>query len=328
MPDMHASTAMLNAAGLRGEFEKFAALFDVELQTAPGFDIAKFIQQVPTGGATLVNLNTVRGVPIMKPWDGDKVVESAIKGFWNIIECQKYEATEKIERRLYNADQLGLLPPKIAGLAGEAENHRLRMFAAAFEGNPSAAPSGTEAGLTDIGTQKCLDGHPLWSTIHPKFGGDTFANVVTDNLDFQPLYDAWVAMSLFSDELHNRVMGIMADTLMVHPHNKGKAERLLKSEKLPGKSVNDANPIQNLVEVVVNPYLKNPNFWALVDSKRGMMKPVIDVVNVPAHLVPYIDPQSWPVFSRGDFLYSAEGDYWMKPGHPFTCFAGGFSPDE
>jgi phage major head subunit gpT-like protein len=310
-------------------FTAFRAAFDEELGASLSFDRSPFVLKHDLNGGLVLDLETVRGIAIMKLWAGTKVIEDALKGFGNIIKTIRWEATERINRDEYNSNPngLGLITPKIAGLADEAQQHALRMFAATLEANAGSVSALTTLGIeTDLanylGGLNCLDGTPLFYASHPKMNGDTYSNITTSALSTASLLAARIGMGKFSDELHNRRVDGRPTTLMVPIDLAAKAAQLAEAEYDPEKSTRTPNPNKGSLSVVVNPFLLDPNNWYLINGRRAQMKPVVEAITYPSHLVQQASPEAESVFMRGDYLFGAEGRYVMVPGHPFTCYGG------
>ena len=311
---------------LPGMFTTFRAAFDEELAAAYAFDISPFVLPEDLNGGLTLDLETLRGIAIMKRWAGSKVVEDALTGFQNIIKTIPWEATEQIQRREWNANPNGLsqVQAKIAGLASEASQHLLRMFAAVVEGNAQTAAAlatlGIEPDLIPLGMQKCLDGKALFAADHPLGNGSTYSNLSTGGHGTSALTAARVAMAKIPEWLHGRRIDNRGSVLMVPIDLSPRYLQLTQSQFDPDTSRKANNPNLGLA-VEENPYLLDPDKVYLINTRRAQMKPVVYAFTNPAHLVQQTDPQSDSVFDRGAYKFGAESDgYTMVPGHPFTIF--------
>jgi phage major head subunit gpT-like protein len=313
---------------LPGQFTAFRAAFDEEMAASLSFDISPFVLPQNLNGGLTLDLETIRGIAIMKRWAGSKVVEDALAGFSNIIKTIPWEATETIQRREYNANPngLGLVTSKIAGLADEAAQHTLRMFAATLEANAASAATLTTLGLESdfvsyLAGLKCLDGKALFATDHPLANGKTYSNISTSGHNTASLTAALVAMKKIPEWLHGRRIDNRPTFVMTPVDLTPRYKQLIESELDPDQANNADNPNRNAVQVVENPFLLDTDKVYLINTRRAQMKPIVHAFTNPAHLVQQTDPQSDSVFDRGAYKFGAESDgYVMVPGHAFTAY--------
>lgn len=171
------------------------------------------------------------------------------------------------------------------------------------------------------------DGETLFSDSHTNPITDaTYSNLcvegTTDNakLSRQAIIDTRLEASTHTDP--NGIMRpINLDTLLVPPHLEDMAERIVKSQYLPGTNDNDVNPLYGKVNIVVWPRLaqnsegtdKSDN-WFLIDSsgiKESLKclfaeRPGLDAPN--------------QVYSNKNWEYSLDFFYAVGNGYPAYIF--------
>jgi len=330
--DYSGPQAGMSFDSLPGQFTAFRAAFDEELGAALSFDFNPFVLPQNLNGGLTLDLETIRGIAIMKRWAGAKVVEDALTGYANVIKTIPWEATESIMRREYNANPngLGLVTNKIAGLADEASQHALRMFAAALEANGRTVAVLTALGIESdlvayLALRLGLDGVALFATNHPMANGSTYSNISTGaGHNTTSFLNAQIAMKKIPETLHGRRLDNRPTHVMV-PIGLGPVyKQMVESPLVPENANHGVNPNLNAVTVVENPFLLDDTRAYLINARRSQMKPIVYAYTNPAHLVQQTNPESEPVFSRGAYLFGAESDgYIMVPGHAFTAYCIG-----
>ena len=311
---------------LTAQFTAFRAAFDEELGAALSFDFLPFVLQQELNGALTLDLETVRGIALMREWAGTRVVEDALQGFDNVIKTRKYVATESIQRDEYNANPngLGLITSKIAGLADESAQHVLRMFAAVLEGNGQSVSALTAAGiepdLAKLGSMKALDGKALFAVDHPLANGATYSNLSTGGHSTANFTASMTAMKKIPEWLHGRRIDNRPTHVLTPIGLTPRYKQLLESQYDPDKANKANNPNLNAVQLVECPFLMDDTKVYLINARRAQMKPIVHAITYPAHLDQQIDPQSDSVYDRDAYKFGANGRYVMVPGHAFTAF--------
>lgn len=287
---------IVNEAALTALYTEFRALFEASMQGAVvPFDFSRFTMFVPTKTIT-VNYAWLGDLKPMRRWVGDRVAHT-VKASNYSVDNVPYEDTLEIFIRDMEADNLGIYRPKVQLLAQEAKRHPLRLFAAVLENN-------------DL----CFDGQNLIDTDHPKDDGTTWSNKGTSALDATTFESAYTAGAEITD-MNGDPIGVMYDTLMVPPRLRSAALKIVASERMPGGSNNDVNPNYQIVDVVVNPYLKDTNNWYLIDSKL----PVKPVIHQERKAVQYAEDNT-DAFRKGVVYHGIDGDYAFAPGLPYGIF--------
>jgi hypothetical protein len=122
-----------------------------------------------------------------------------------------------------------------------------------------------------FGSQTAADGLSYFNSAHVNVGGGTQSNVpaVASDLSQASLEQAFIDLMDFKTERNLRIR-VNEQKLLVAPTNRFNAERILKTDKATGSNDNDVNPVRNSVDLIVNPYLTDPDAWFIsTDVKNG-----------------------------------------------------------
>lgn len=119
-------------------------------------------------------------------------------------------------------------------------------------------------------TATTADGSAFFSATHPLVGGGTFSNIpsVATDLSQAALEAAHTDIEGWVDDRNLRIM-VMPKKLLVAPANRWVAEKILKTSKEVGSNDNTINPMEGVVELIVNPYLTDPDAWFLITDNKG-----------------------------------------------------------
>lgn len=169
------------------------------------------------------------------------------KGFMierKFIDDEMYNIIEKMPRDLARAGRY------------KVENDAASLFNNAF----SADVGGT-------GASAIYDGKPLISADHPLLGGGKCSNLVTGALSDTTLKQALILGRQQKDEA-GKIIQLNFDTLIVPPELEFTAYELVNSTHKVGTDYNDVNSLKGRFKIIVNPFLKDPDAWFIIDSKR------------------------------------------------------------
>jgi phage major head subunit gpT-like protein len=107
------------------------------------------------------------------------------------------------------------------------------------------------------------DGKALFATDHPLQGiGGTSANKPTVDVDLsEAALEA--AIQSFEDQVEDRgrPIDLAPAILLISPLNEMLARRLLQSAGMPGGNLNDINPLQGRLNIVVSHYIVDKDAW-------------------------------------------------------------------
>jgi phage major head subunit gpT-like protein len=116
------------------------------------------------------------------------------------------------------------------------------------------------------------DGQVLFSASHPLIGGGTLSNIpdTASDLTQSSLETAFTDIMDFLDDQSLKIRA-MPKTLVVPTPLWHVAEKLMGTDKAVGSNDNDINVVRGKMNVVVSPYLTDPDAWFIMtDVKDGL----------------------------------------------------------
>jgi phage major head subunit gpT-like protein len=209
----------------------------------------------------------VVGLPTLPEWDADGAelpFMSATNGYKVLFTHKDYGYAWAISKRLMRGDQYQVVAGRLTRTAVRAAQHTIELLTTAFVAtNPT-----------------WVDGKTLFAEDHPYEGG-VYSNRINAQLDETGLRDALVRFRRALDWRGNPIV-LEPKVLMVPPELEVRAKVLVNSMAYPSKSGSGSefaanaglvNPYQNMLEVVVNPYLIDINDWFLFAApSEGSLK--------------------------------------------------------
>jgi len=170
---------------------------------------------------------------------------------------QEYVKGFKVERKLVDDDQYGLITPRPRQLAISAMRTREKHAASVFNNAFSSSYVGGDA------VALCSDSHPL----APTHSGDTQDNAGSTALSYTAVNATREIMRAYTDD-RGELTPVMPDTLLVPPELEETAYAIVKTIQKPDSADYHANFAGGwLSNVVVWDYLTDANNWFLVDSR-------------------------------------------------------------
>lgn len=129
------------------------------------------------------------------------------------------------------------------------------------------------------------DGVELFSTVHPKVSGGTFANELATAADLShaSLEQALIDIDNFEDDRGLKI-AVRGTRLILPTALRYEAARILKSTHESGTDFNDINAIrsESMLEMTVNHYLTDPDAWFIkTNAPDGMKRFVRKAVAAP-----------------------------------------------
>ena len=115
------------------------------------------------------------------------------------------------------------------------------------------------------------DGQTFFSPLHPNVRGGTQRNItaVASDLTQASLEQAYIDIHDWQDDSQLRI-NLMPEKLLVAPTNRFVGEKILGTKFAVGSADNDINPMAGQLELIVNPFLTDPDAWfVLTNSKAG-----------------------------------------------------------
>ena len=120
-------------------------------------------------------------------------------------------------------------------------------------------------------TMLSADGIAFFSSAHVNVRGGTQRNTpsVASDLTQASLEQAYIDIMDWTDDSLLRI-NLMPEKLLVAPTNRFVAEKILGTKFAVGSADNDINPMSGQLELIVNPYLTDPDAWfVLTTAKAG-----------------------------------------------------------
>lgn len=109
-------------------------------------------------------------------------------------------------------------------------------------------------------------------TNHTSKGSATYYNGFALDLNASNLETVWVHMTTTNNRNErDEIISLIPNVLLVPGGLGPTAERIIKSEWLPGTAQNDINVFKNKVEVVEWAFLDDSNQWSLGVKKKGLV---------------------------------------------------------
>ncbi|MDG4595483.1 MAG: Mu-like prophage major head subunit gpT family protein [Candidatus Contendobacter sp.] len=279
---------LINTSVLNAVFLSLRTDFNKAFQAAPT-KWGRIAMRVPSGSAQN-DYKWLSSFPRMRRWIGDKHVKSLAAFSYTIVN-DDWEATIEVDRNHIADDTLGIYAPQ-AQMAG---------FAAA------QLPDEIVFALVAAGaTNSCYDGQPFFATDHP-VGTSTASNKDNNPLQADTLAHAQAsygaarsAMQAYVDD-EGRSLGVMPDVLLVPPALEDTARILMTAERFG----DNPNPYRNTAEVVVSPWLTDPDAWYLLDCTKPV-RPFIYQERTAPTFVQQTGMDNDAVFNRRAYKYGAE----------------------
>jgi phage major head subunit gpT-like protein len=237
----------------------------------------------------------VDGFPQMREWLGPRVIKSLAAHPFT-IRNKRWEATVEVSRDDIEDDKLGLIRPKIAGMA-VVRTHLAQLLTTVLE-----------AGFTSL----CYDGQLFFDSDHP-VAGSTKSNVASAALDTTSFWVGRVAMGGLTDD-EGRPLGIIPDICMVGPAKEKAARSLFEADVLASGAT---NVDKGLCKVVLNPWISGYH-WFLFDSKKAMQALVAQIRKDPIFQmvlgsmetdIADLEALDYQVFMQNMFYFGATGRY-------------------
>lgn len=222
---------------------------------------------------------------------------------------KEYVKGFKVERKLVDDDQYGLITPRPRQLAIAAMRTKEKHAASVFNNAFSSSYVGGDA------VALCSDSHPL----APTHSADVQDNAGSTALSYTSVNATRELMRAYTDD-RGELMPVMPDTLLVPPELEEAAYAIVKTIQKPDGADYHANFVGGwLNKVVVWDYLTDANNWFLIDSRLAKIHALwIDRVDLEFAMDPTSDFSLEARF-RGYMRYSyGWSDYRWVYGHTVT----------
>lgn len=119
-------------------------------------------------------------------------------------------------------------------------------------------------------SQTTADGVSFFNSAHPNVRGGTQRNVpaVAADLAQASLEQAYIDLMDWKDDSGLKIT-VMPEKLVTAPTNRFVAEKILGTKFAVGSADNDINPVAGTVDLIVNPYLTDPDAWFVITNARA-----------------------------------------------------------
>lgn len=276
----------------------FQARFNMDLEAVD--DPAKQLaMEVPSNAASEQH-NWLGTIPGFSEWkDERKVAELRAE---NIVLVNKdYQNSIKINRNDILDDRLGVVMPRIQGLAKKAGLHYGQLAVEALIAGFSTA--------SEFGT--AYDGAAFFSALHQDGSGPTQSNTAAGAALAQASYFAGRASMWSLTDEEGDPLGIVPDTLVVGPALEETALQITEADLIGGGNTNVARRTAN---VIVSPRLIGAaaNHWFLV-SLRDAVRPLILQIREQI-FSDFVTEGSEMTFRNKTLLFGAQGRHVMGYG--------------
>ena len=285
---------MLNRRELAAVFRAVRTQFNLGLSSAQPNRWRRFAAEVRSTGRSELHA-WLAAIGSLIPWVGSRQIDN--------VDGKQYEL---INRKFQRAVGIKTDDVRDGNLAA-ASQIAMRMGAAAMAWPDEQIFAAIEAGFEE----KCYTGKTFFNTQH-RIAKKNFSNKLTVALQVDTqaniIASLGEAIALLEGAWDDsgRPVRVMPDALLVPPALRGKATIACNSERLDdGKQ----NPYHGVLEVIVEPFLTDPNNWYVCGKVAGMEKPILWQIRQDPQIDVQDDPSSDSVFEDDEIRYgvSARG---------------------
>lgn len=192
-----------------------------------------------------------------------------VTGYPKIIEHIEFAKEFAITRKMVDDSQYGMC----SEMKREPKAFANAYLETKLEVASQALANGTNSKMEYHGMNVDLttgDGEPLFSKNHKNKQGKKQSNLFETEFNVDNLFKLLVAFRSIKDE-KGKVIGETPDVIII-PGNRASLEEkvftAMTSENKPGSNNNDANPVKNKLDVIVNPFWQaNEDRYILMSTK-------------------------------------------------------------
>lgn len=211
------------------------------------------------GGSSTKAQEHFLGVGGMSDWDeysGALNYDDIDQLYKTTLTHKEYVKGFKVERKLFDDDQYGIIKPRPRQLAISAMRTREKHAASVFNNAFSSSYTGGDSAAL------CANAHPL----APTHSSDTVDNAGSTALSAEAVSATREIMRAYVDD-RAELMSINPDTLLVPPELAETANIIKGTDRKVGSADNDMNYAGSVIrQVIVWDYLTDANNWFLIDS--------------------------------------------------------------
>jgi phage major head subunit gpT-like protein len=292
----------------------FHAAFMQALE-ALGADPIEALYMMVTSTGSLEEWDWLGDLPGFEEWKGDRKLGD-LSAFKMQVTNKDWANGLRIHQNNFKDDKLGLLQPRVAGLAQKARRHRsdlmVRMILNGFAGNV----------FPDAGNGLAYDGAFFFSDTHSSDGGPPQSNKITGGaLTIANLELAEQKLKNMTTYDGKDPLELGGTHLVVGPALEFVAKKLMGAEVIANAAgtAADTNIHRNQYQVVVSRRIRGAQAsnWFLADLSQPI-KPVMFQLREEISTSALIGNQggngdSEPRFKRGELWFGAEARYNVAP---------------
>lgn len=231
-----------------------------------------------------VDYGWVGDLPNMREWVGDRELKDLSANTYT-IQRKKWESTIQVSRDVIEYDNLGIVKPRVQGMAEAVLAHYDDIVFSLLEKN-----------------EACYDGKAFFATDHP-VGSETFSNSHSLELTRENLLAVRKEMRAITNEF-GKPLRIVPNLLVVPPTLEGKALEILNAQFVNG---GDSNITYKICDYLVCDRLSDESAWYLLDVSKTL-KPLILQINKKVEFVALDNPSDENVFMKDAFLYGTRSE--------------------
>jgi phage major head subunit gpT-like protein len=244
--------------------------------------------------------------PTMSEWKDTRIYKS-YKAFDYTLTNKHYEGTIAVNRDTMEDDKLGLIAPRVQGLARRALRHFNEMVVSQ---------------LDDGETNLCFDGAAFLGTTRTIGSSGTIANVLSGNYSdsateiLAGIAAGYAAMAGFKDDA-GVPMGLVPDLILCSPTMKIPILNAL----LPGVA-GTVRPEASLIpadRVFASPWVNADSDDYFMLCTKAEVKPLIFQLRKNPEFVGITNPDAEHVFKYNEFLYGVDDRFAVGFGDPRTA---------
>lgn len=297
-----------NAATLEAARIAFHAAFLEQLGIRTDNPLAELYQELPST-ANVEEWDWLGDLPDFEEWKGDRFL-AGLAAFKLQIRNKNWANGIRVHQNDIKDDKLGLVQPKIGGLADKAKTHRIRLMV-------KALLAGMGTGLyPEVSNGIAYDGVTYFSLSHA-----TGANKQTLALDAAGIKAAELLLGSQMSYDGLEPLEIRGTHLIVGPKLEATATQLMTSDFLPNTAgtATQSNDLKGRYKVLVSPLIRGvaDDWWFLADLSQPV-KPFIFQLREEITTSAVLGGQgtqndSVPRFQSGQLWFGAEARYNVAP---------------
>jgi len=249
-------------------------------------------------------------LPAFEEWKGDRKL-GELTAYKLRLENKDWSSGIRVHQNQIKDDRLGLIRPKVEGLARKARRHRsdlmVQMLINGFDGLE----------YPKVGNGLAYDGAFFFSTSHSSGGGPNQSNKLTSALSASTLATAEQMLMEMKTADGSTPLDLNGTHLIVGPKLADTARRLLTQDWVPSSAgtASESNVWKGRFTPLVSPRLTGTydDWWFLADLSAPI-KPAIFQLREDISSSAVLGDQggtndSVPRFSRGEIWFGAEARY-------------------